>query len=149
MNAPWPGQENDPQQHPGGYGPPPGYATGGQPQYPYGQQSPGYGQQPVGPPPVPYGPPMVNPEVEETRGGAIAALVTGALSLMLCASPVGIVGVVFGILAMVEKQDAEKARRFTKYSWIATIGGIVAMVLFFALLFIVPFVIALGAAGTA
>lgn len=136
MSSPWPGRENDPQQYPGGYGPPPGYATGGQPRYPHGQQPPGYGPQPVGPPPpVPYGPPMVNPEVEETRAGAVAALVTGAVTLMFCGSPISIVGIVFGILAMVEKQDAEKARRYTKYSWIATVGGLVAIVLFFVAVF--------------
>ncbi|WP_026123224.1 DUF4190 domain-containing protein [Nocardiopsis chromatogenes] len=146
MSSPWPGHEHDPQQHPGGYGPPPGYATGPQPQSPYGQYP--QGQQPVGPPPpVPYGPPMVNPEVEETRGGAIAALVTSAVTLMFCGSPVSVVGIVFGILAMVEKQDAEKARRFTKYSWIATICGIVAMVLLVLILFALPFLIALGAAA--
>lgn len=146
MSSPWPGHEHDPQQHPGGYGPPPGYATGPQPQYPYGQYPQGH--QPVGPPPpVPYGPPMVNPEVEETRGGATAALVTSALTLMFCSSPVSIVGIVFGILALVEKQDADKARRFTKYSWIATIGGIVAMVLFFVVVFSLVMVGALAGAA--
>ncbi|WP_017538675.1 MULTISPECIES: hypothetical protein [Nocardiopsis] len=136
MSAPWPGQENDPNRRPGGYGPPPGYPTGGQPQYPYGQQ-------PAGPPPpAPYGVPMENPEIEPLRGGAIAALVTSAISLMLCGSLGGIIGIVFGILALVEKQDADKVRRFTKYSWIATIVGIVLMVLLFAAILILPFVIA-------
>ncbi|MDA2809683.1 DUF4190 domain-containing protein [Nocardiopsis sp. RSe5-2] len=141
MSSPWPGQENDPQQHPGGYGPPPGYATGGQPGY-------SYGQQPIGPPPAPYGAPMVDPELEATRGGATAALVTGAVTLMFCVSPISIVGIVFGILSLVEKQDAEKARRFTKYAWISIIGGIVAWVLFWVLMFTLPFIIiAMGAAA--
>ena len=132
MSDQWP-----PPQRPGGYDPPPGYQTGAQRPFPPG---PGHGPQQPAPQQPPYVPPYraTSPEIEAGQGSVIGALVVSLVTLILCGLLTNIVGLVFTVIAMSEKYDVERFRRFTKYAWVSNwihIGlvglGIVAFVLLF------------------
>ncbi|WP_017592021.1 hypothetical protein [Nocardiopsis potens] len=134
MSDEWPPAR--PSQRPGGYDPPPGYQTGAQQSFPHG---PGYGPQPPPYPPRPY--PVTDPEIEAGQGSAVGALVVSLITMLLCSMLTNAIGMVFAVIAMSEKHDVERFRRFTRYAWISNwihIGlvglGIVAFVAFFAVM---------------
>ncbi|MFW5416033.1 hypothetical protein J0910_05355 [Nocardiopsis sp. CNT-189] len=135
MSDQWP-----PSQRPGGYDPPPGYQTGAQRPFP----PPGTGHGPQQQPPPyahhPY-PPATHPEIEAGQGRAIGALVTALITMLLCSMLTNAVGMVFAVIAMSEKHDVERFRRFTKYAWISNwihIGlvglGILAIIAYFVVM---------------
>ena len=152
MNDQWPEQGGEPpEQRPntGEFG----QQEQGQPTGPQGA----YGSSAQGAYPPPnagyygqgYAPPAgSDPRIEARRGTAIGALVVSVLTVVLCGLLTNIIGLVFSIIALFEKTDAEKFEKFTKYAWISNwihIGLLILLVVV-GIVFLV-FAVAAGSPG--
>ena len=120
----------EPPAHPGGYP-----VVGGYPAPPgaYALES-GHAMQPY-PQYPPYPPYPPYPGGEATPTSAITALVVSILMVATCCGVLGVVGLVFSALAVTEKRDPEKIRRFTRNAWIS--NGVVLGLMLLCIVYVV------------
>jgi hypothetical protein len=106
-----------------GYPPAPQYPSQDQYQQQYQQGQPGYGQPAYGQTPAGYGypPPGVSAYApSQTNGSALALTIVSGLAIVSCFGILhGIVGIIFGIIALTKQSsDPEGSRRVAKTGWI-------------------------------
>lgn len=103
--------------------PAPQYPSQDQYQQQYQQGQPGYGQPAYGQTPADYGypPPGVSAYApSQTNGSALALTIVSGLAIVSCFGILhGIVGIIFGIIALTKQSsDPEGSRRVAKTGWI-------------------------------